>query len=204
MIKLNKTQVKNSKLVNEILIVNTQSQIEDIKKNVKNIFNYCVLAQKNDFSNEFFSITMPVLTTKNNKGKLIRNRNCSFKNYPTFFKAISENEKIVLSKEFQKSNILGFDGLYKFIQKTNKPKIENSKSENSKSENVKSENSNSEIPAIFSDTTIDFESLVVVIQDSFDNGILDNEDLYSLKTKIDFMLAEKNQKVFDKKSVNQK
>ena len=189
MIKLNKTQVKNSKLVNEILIVNTQNQIDDIKKNIKKIFNYCLLAKKNEFSNEFFALTMPILVTKNKKGKLIRNRDCSFKNYPTFFKTISENEKIVLSKDFQKSNILGFDGLYKFIQKTNKPK---------------SENSNSEIPAIFSDATIDYESLVVLIQDSFDNGILDNENLHSLKTKIDLMLTEKNQKVFNKKIVNQK
>ena len=204
MIKLNKTQVKNSKLVNEILIVNTQNQIDDIKKNIKKIFNYCLLAKKNEFSNEFFALTMPILVTKNKKGKLIRNRDCSFKNYPTFFKTISENEKIVLSKDFQKSNILGFDGLYKFIQKTNKPKSENAKSENAKSENVKSENSNSEIPAIFSDATIDYESLVVLIQDSFDNGILDNENLHSLKTKIDLMLTEKNQKVFNKKIVNQK
>ena len=204
MIKLNKTQTKNATKVNEILVVNVENHANDIKKNIKKIFDYSALALKNELSNEFFALTMPILVEKNKKGKFIRNRKCSFKNYPTFFKTIAENKKIVLSKEFQKTEILGFDGLYKFIQKTNKPKVENSKVENSKVENSKVENSNSEIPAIFSDATIDYESLVVLIQDSFDNGILDNENLHSLKTKIDFMLAEKNQKVFNKKTVNQK
>ena len=191
MIKLNKTQKDNATKVNEILVVNVQNHSNDIKKNVKKIFNYSLLAKKNDFSNEFFALTMPVLVTKNKKGKLIRNRNCSFKNYPTFFKTIAENKEIVLSKEFQKTEILGFDGLYKFIQKTNKPKIENSK--NSKNENSKNdtENSNSE----FAETTVDFESLVVLIQDSFDKNILDTENMYSLKEKIDFMIKEKSNQV---------
>ena len=191
MIKLNKTQKDNATTVNEILVVNVQNQVADIKKNIKKIFNYSVLAKKNDFSNEFFALTMPVLVSKNKKGKLIRNRDCSFKNYPTFFKTIAENKEIVLSKEFQKTEILGFDGLYKFIQKTNKPKIENSK--NSKTENSKNdtENSNSE----FAETTVDFESLVVLIQDSFDKNILDTENMYSLKEKIDFMIKEKSNQV---------
>tara|TARA_R100001509_G_C4808031_1_gene195448 strand:+ start:99 stop:695 length:597 start_codon:yes stop_codon:yes gene_type:complete len=191
MIKLNKTQKDNATTVNEILVVNVQNQVADIKKNIKKIFNYSVLAKKNDFSNEFFALTMPVLVSKNKKGKLIRNRDCSFKNYPTFFKTIADNEKIVLSKEFQKTEILGFDGLYKFIQKTNKPKIENSK--NSKTENSKNETENSN--AEFAETQIDFESLVVLIQDSFDKNILDTENMYSLKEKIDFMIKEKSNQV---------
>lgn len=192
MIKLNKTQKDNATTVNEILVVNVQNQVADIKKNIKKIFNYSVLAKKNDFSNEFFALTMPALVSKNKKGKLIRNRNCSFKNYPTFFKTIAENEKIVLSKEFQKTEILGFDGLYKFIQKTNKPKIEKTEnSKNSKTENSNDENSNSE----FAETTIDFDSLVVLIQDSFDKNILDTENMYSLKEKIDFMIKEKSTQV---------
>lgn len=191
MIKLNKTQKDNATTVNEILVVNVQNQVADIKKNIKKIFNYSILAKKNDFSNEFFALTMPVLVSKNKKGKLIRNRDCSFKNYPTFFKTIAENEKIVLSKEFQKTEILGFDGLYKFIQKTNKPKTENSK--NSKTENSKNDTENSN--AEFAETTIDFESLVVLIQDSFDKNILDTENMYSLKEKIDFMIKEKSSQV---------
>tara|TARA_R100000278_G_scaffold17922_1_gene17912 strand:- start:66 stop:662 length:597 start_codon:yes stop_codon:yes gene_type:complete len=191
MIKLNKTQTQNANTVNEILVVNVQNHSNDIKKNIKKIFDYSALAQKNDFSNEFFALTMPVLVSKNKKGKLIRNRNCSFKNYPTFFKTIAENKKIVLSKEFQKTEILGFDGLYKFIQKTNKPKIENSK--NSKNENSKNDTENSN--AEFAETTIDFESLIVLIQDSFDKNILDTENMYSLKEKIDFMIKEKSNQV---------
>lgn len=192
MIKLNKTQTQNANTVNEILVVNVQNHSNDIKKNIKKIFDYSVLAQKNDFSNEFFALTMPVLVEKNKKGKLIRNRKCSFKNYPTFFKAIAENKKIVLSKEFQKTEILGFDGLYKFIQKTNKPKIEKTEnSRNSKTENSNDENSNAE----FAETQIDFESLVVLIQDSFDKNILDTENMYSLKEKIDFMIKEKSNQV---------
>jgi len=191
MIKLNKTQKNNATKVNEILVDNVQNQVADIKKNIKKIFDYSALALKNELSNEFFALTMPVLVEKNKQGKFIRNRKCSFKNYPTFFKAIAENKKIVLSKEFQKTEILGFDGLYKFIKKTNKPKIENSK--NSKTENSKNETENSN--AEFAETQIDFESLVVLIQDSFDKNILDTENMYSLKEKIDFMIKEKSNQV---------
>lgn len=201
MIKLNKTQTKNATTVNQILVVDVEKHSNDIKKNVKPIFNYSVLAKKNGFSNEFFDLTMPVLVTRNKKGKLIRNRKCSFKNYPTFFKAIAENKEIVLSKEFQETEISGFDGLYKFITKTNKPKIEKTEnSRNSKTENSNDENSNSE----FAESTIDFDSLVVLIQDSFDKNILDTENMYSLREKIDFMIKEKSSQVLNEKKVANK